>query len=159
MEIIKDLKKLTAKIVKSINGKEVVKEYKLNPKNTEMTVCGKEILCNKPIEVPLSIKKMLEQSPNPRQQIQKMLQQERIMKELDGYESEEEFFDVGDDAIDHKSSYEFQHDLHQELLEQQGNEFMPEEHESPLEGNDNEVVESDSVENKGDDNAKEADSK
>lgn len=142
--------KAKQKFVDIIRGEKTT-TYKMHSKKANMTECGKEVLDPTPIEMPLKIKKSLESAQSPRAQLQKMLAQEKLQSELEGYETQEEFWDCDIPDNNPKSSSEFNHDLHEQLLSEQNNSFMPEapNQELPLEAKQEpEAPKSDSVENK-----------
>lgn len=119
MEIIKKGKKLFAKLK---NGKEL----EMSEKHANMTKCGKEVLDPKPIEVPLRIKKLLENSVSPQEQLKRMLAQEKMQKSLEGFETENEFFDVDIIEDNLKSSHEFNSELHDQLMAEKESKFQEE---------------------------------
>lgn len=122
---IKD--KIFKKITKIVNGKEVSNEYEMSKKYPNQTTCGLEIPDPKPLAIPANIKKRLEQSKSPKAMLQEMLAAEKANLQAEGYETEEEFNDFDMPEGEYKTSYEFDFDLHEALLNQQGAKFMPEE--------------------------------
>jgi hypothetical protein len=123
----KTVKKKPYVIIQNLKDGEIVSEtkYEVHPKFPNLTICGKEIPNPVPVAIPASVKKKME-GKSPRAMIKEMLAQEKAMLEADGYESEEEFFDVDIQDNNLKSSSEFNFELHEELLNAQNSEFMSE---------------------------------